>query len=187
MRSIVYLLCSVLLCGCAHYVGDLEIIEELRYPTKFPDINKPEVLNITQVLATNRLGEGDKIKLVPLGETKYASVQLMLVRSGVSVPPHLHKDHDVVIHVKGGSAIVIMNGTHYFVKEGNIILVPRKTWYEVRNTGEEPFAMVNVFYPPYQGEDIKFFKTREKDKKKIKRELEPREVPSSASGQGHGH
>ncbi len=168
MRHIVYLLCLFLVCGCAHYVGDLDIIAELREPTRFPDIYEPDVLDTTKLLAKNQLKQGEKIMLVGLGETKYASVQLMLVGSGVSVPPHLHKDHDVVMHVKRGSAIAILNGTHYFVKEGDIILVPRKTWHEVSNTSEETVALVNVFYPVYTGEDIKFFKTRERKKEEGK-------------------
>ncbi len=162
MRHTVYLLSLFLLCGCAKYVGDFDIIDELKHPTKFPDIYQPAVLDIEKLVANNPLGEGEKIKIVGVGETKYASVQLMLVRSGVSVPPHLHKDHDVVMHVKDGSAIVILNGTHYFVEEGDIVLVPRKTWHETKNTGEESFAIINVFYPPYSGEDIKFFKTKKK-------------------------
>lgn len=172
MRRIVCLLCLFLLCGCARYVGDIDVIEELKHPTKFPDIYQPDVLDVKALVAENKLKEGEKVKLVPLGETKYASIQMMLVRSGVTVPPHLHKDHDVVMHVKQGGAIVIMSGTRYYVREGKLILVPRKTWHEIENTGEGVFVVVNVFYPPYKGDDIKFFKTRKKTKKEQRKELE---------------
>lgn len=182
MRRIVCLFCLLLLCGCAKYVGDIDVIEELKHPTKFPDIYQPEVLNIGALVAENKLKEGEKVRLVSLGETKYTSIQMMLVHGGVTVPPHLHKDHDVVMQVEKGGAIVILNGTRYYVQEGQLILVPRKTWLEVENTGKEVFVAVNVFYPPYRGEDIKFFKTKKKKKKEQRQE-----VGAGYSGGHSGH
>ncbi|MFQ5956399.1 MAG: cupin domain-containing protein [Candidatus Brocadiales bacterium] len=170
MRQIVYLISLLLLYGCANDLTDIAFIDELKHPTKFPDIYQPDVLDIEKLLAENPLNEGEKLKVVPLGETKYASIQMMLVRSGVEVPTHYHEDHDEVMHIKKGSAVVILDGTRYYVEEGAVILVPRKSWHKVMNTDKEVYVAVSVFYPPYMGEDIKFVK--EKKRKTKKRELE---------------
>lgn len=170
VRHIFYLLSLLLLYGCANDLTDIAFIDELKHPTKFPDIYRPDVLDIEKLIAENPLKEDEKIKVVPLGETRYASILMLLVRSGVEVPTHYHKGHDEVIHVKRGSAIVILDGTRYYVEPGEVILVPRKSHHKVMNTGREIYAAISVFYPPYRGEDIKFVK--EKKKKVRKRKLE---------------
>ncbi|MFQ5861972.1 MAG: cupin domain-containing protein [Candidatus Brocadiales bacterium] len=165
MRHIVYLVSLLLLYGCANDFTDIAIIDELKHPTKFPDIYQADVLDTERLVAENPLREGEKIKVVPLGETKYASIQMMLVGRGIEVPTHYHKDHDEVMHIKRGSAIVILDGTRHYVEEGGVILVPRKSRHKVMNTGKEVYVVLSVFYPPYRGEDIKFIKEKRRKKK----------------------
>ncbi len=185
MRQIVYLVSLFLFCGCGGYLGDIDVIDELKHPTKFPDIYQPDVLDIDNLIAKNPLGKGEKIKLVSVGETKYASIQMMTMRTGIVVPTHYHKHHDVLIHTKKGGAIVILEGTHYYVTPGDLVLVPRKTWHKLINTGKADFVSINVFYPYYDGEDIKFVKEKKKRGKKREMQLKPAQAPQQT--QGHSH
>jgi quercetin dioxygenase-like cupin family protein len=185
VRQIVYLVSLFLLCGCGGYTGDIDVIDELKHPTKFPDIYQPDVLDIDNLIAKHPLGKGEKIKLVSVGETKYASIQMMTMRTGIVVPTHYHKHHDVLIHTKKGGAIVILEGTHYYVTPGDLVLVPRKTWHKLINTGKDDFVSINVFYPYYDGEDIKFVKEKKKRGKKREMQLQPAQAPQQT--QEHSH
>lgn len=160
VRFLVYLLSLFLLAGCAKSVQDIAIIDRLKHPTKFPDIYTPTALDIERILAENPLPEEEKIKIVPLGETKYSSLQMTLIRQDIEVPTHYHKNHDEVVHIKKGRGIVILDGTRYYVKEGMVILIPRRVRHKFINTGEGTHVALSVFYPPYTGDDIKFVKEK---------------------------
>ncbi len=174
------------LCGCARGVLDPAIIDELKHPTKFPDIYVPTVLEVDKLVAEYPLEEVEKVKVVPIADTKYSTVQMMVVKQGIEVPTHYHKDHDEVVQIKKGEGVVILDGTRYYVKEGSVILIPRRVRHKFINTGKEVNVAFSVFFPPHKGEDIKFIK--EKKRKPAPAEEAPRigTMPSTSEGE-HKH
>lgn len=176
VNLLISLLSVFLLSSCAGQIKDIAIIDELKHPTKYPDIYRPAVLSMEKLLAENPLEEGDNLRVVPLGETKYSSLQMMLIRQGVEIPTHYHKNHDEIVHIKKGSGILIMDGTHYYLQPGMVVIIPRKSRHKFINTGEETHVALSVFYPPYAGDDIKFVKEKKKRvKKKTEKEREKEE------------
>lgn len=169
MKYLTYIILLFLLCGCARGLLDPAIVDELRHPTKFPDIYVPTVLDVDKLLAEYPLEEGEKVKVVPVADTRYSTVQVMLIRQGVVVPMHYHKDHDEMVHIKKGRGIVILDGTRYYVEEGDVITIPRRVRHKFINTGEGMNVAYSVFFPPHTGEDIKFIKEK-------KRKLAPAEI-----------
>ncbi len=157
-KYLTYLTFFFLLCGCGRNILDPAIVDELKHPTKFPDIYVPTVLEMDKLMAEYPMAEVEKLKAVPVADTKYSTVQMMVVRQGIEIPTHYHKDHDEMIHVKKGQGIVILDGTRYHVKEGSVILIPRRVRHKFINTGEGPAVAFSVFFPPYTGGDIKFIK-----------------------------
>ncbi|MFN3466622.1 MAG: cupin domain-containing protein [Candidatus Brocadiales bacterium] len=169
VRRFTYLILLFLLSGCARGIIDPDIIDELRHPTKFPDIYVPTVLEVDKLMAKHPMEDVEKVKVVPVADTKYSTIQMVAVRQGIELPTHYHKDHDEVVHVKKGEGIVILDGTRYHVKEGSVILIPRKVRHKFINTGEGVNVAFSVFFPPHTGEDIKFIKEK-------KRKLAPTET-----------
>jgi mannose-6-phosphate isomerase-like protein (cupin superfamily) len=175
-----------LIGGCARGVLDPDIVDELRHPTKFPDIYVPKVFEVDKLLAEYPLEEVEKVKVVPMADTKYSTVQMMIVKQGVEVPTHYHKDHDEVVYIKKGKGIIILDGTRYYVEEGMVVLIPRRVRHKFVNTGEGVSVAFSVFFPPHTGEDIKFIK--EKRRKPYKEDAGPKiGITPSSPGGGHSH
>jgi len=188
-KYLTYLTFFFLLCGCGRNILDPAIVDELKHPTKFPDIYVPTVLEMDKLMAEYPMAEVEKLKAVPVADTKYSTVQMMVVRQGIEIPTHYHKDHDEMIHVKKGQGIVILDGTRYHVKEGSVILIPRRVRHKFINTGEGPAVAFSVFFPPYTGGDIKFIKEK---RRKLAPAIEPGfgggGAPSGGGGGGgHSH
>lgn len=161
-RRLRYLILLFLLSGCARGILDPDIVDELKHPTKFPDIYMPTVLEVDKLLAEYPMEEVEKVKVIPLADTKYSTIQMMAVRQGIELPTHYHKDHDEVVHIKRGEGVVILDGTRYHVKEGSVILIPRRARHKFINTGEGIAVAFSVFYPPHKGEDIRFIKEKKR-------------------------
>ncbi|HHT9152053.1 MAG TPA: cupin domain-containing protein [Candidatus Hypogeohydataceae bacterium YC40] len=171
MKHITYLILLFIICGCGRGVLDPAIVDELKHPTKFPDIYTPTVLDVDKLTAEYPLEEVEKVKVVPVAETKYSTVQMMVMKQGIEVPTHYHTDHDEVVQVKKGEVLVILDGTRYHVKEGMVIIIPRKVRHKFINTGTGVNVTYSVFFPPHTGEDVKFIK--EKKRKLAPAELAP--------------
>ncbi len=185
IKYLFYIAFFILPLGCGRGVLDLDIVDELKHPTKFPDIYTPTVFEVDKLLAEYPMEEVEKVKVVPLADTKYSTIQMMVIKEGIEVPTHYHKDHDEIVSIRKGHGIVILDGTRYYVKEGSVILIPRKVKHKFLNTGDGVTVAFSVFFPPHTGEDVKFMK------EKRKRIQEPTTSPgvtgSSPSGGGHGH
>jgi hypothetical protein len=54
------------------------------------------------------------------------------------------------------------------MKEGMVLMIPRKTWHKLINTGEGSLSAISFFSPPFNNEDIKFLKETKITKKKKK-------------------
>jgi quercetin dioxygenase-like cupin family protein len=188
LRYLAWLFPLLLLCGCGRSVLDPAIVDELKHPTKFPDIYVAKVLDVDKLMAEYPLEEVEKVKVVPVGDTKYSTIQMVVVRQGVEIPTHYHKDHDEMVHVKKGEGIVILDGTRYHVKEGEVILIPRRVRHKFMNTGEGVSVAFSVFYPPHTGEDVKFIKEKRRKLAPETYETGPGVGVSPApSGEGHSH
>jgi quercetin dioxygenase-like cupin family protein len=180
LKHLPYLILIFLICGCARGVLDLDIVDELRHPTKFPDIYNPALIEVDKLMAEYPLEDVQKVKVVPVADTKYSTIQMVLVRQGVEIPTHYHKDHDELVHVKKGKGIIIMDGTRYHVKEGSVVSIPRRVRHKFINTGEGISVTLSEFFPPHTGEDIKFIKEK-------KRKLAPAELAPGTTAPGAHH
>ncbi|MDR4508070.1 MAG: SHOCT domain-containing protein [Candidatus Brocadiaceae bacterium] len=128
-------------------------VESLKHPTKFPDVFSFEVLNIEELVKENPLGEDEEVKVTDVGENKNSSMHLIQVNKNSELPLHYHKRHDVVIYVKKGSGIAMLDGTRYMIKPGSMLQIPGKTVHKILNTGGETFVAISIFSPPFDGRD----------------------------------
>ena len=156
------------LCGCMATKKSGEFVESLRNPTSFPEIFKPEIKYIDDIVEENGLTEDDNVLIVPLGSDKSTSAYLFQMSEGSVMETHSHKTHDEILYIKEGSGILALDGVRHVIKEGMLVMIPRQTVHKYINTGKKTSITVSMFSPPFDGKDIKVFKNIIDYKKKKK-------------------
>jgi quercetin dioxygenase-like cupin family protein len=146
------------ICGCMATNKPGEFVESLRNPTSFPEIFLPEIKYIDDIVEEKSLGEDEDVMIIPLGQDKSTSIYLFQIRQGAEMETHSHKSHDEILYVKQGSGILALDGVRHVVKEGMIVMIPRKTIHKYINTGNETSTTISMFSPPFDGKDIKVLK-----------------------------
>jgi len=158
VKVVILLIISVsvfVVCGCMATKKPGEFVESLRNPTSFPEIFLPEIKYIDEIVDEKSLAEDENVKIIPLGKDKSTCVYLFQIRQGAEMSTHYHKSHDEILYIKQGSGIIILNGTRHIVKEGMVVMIPRKSIHKYANTGKETSITVSMFSPPFDGKDIK--------------------------------
>jgi quercetin dioxygenase-like cupin family protein len=83
--------------------------------------------------------------LTGLGDEKMMMV-FSAIMPGHSVPLHSHP-HEQVGMVYSGKAVLRSGGEERLVKKGEFYRIPSNLPYSDTNVGEEPFIMLDIFYP----------------------------------------
>ncbi len=154
--------------GCMATKKPGEFVESLRNPTSFPEIFLPEIKYIDEIVDEKSLAEDENVKIIPLGKDKSTSVYLFQIRPDAEMGTHYHKSPDEILYIKKGRGVLILNGTRHIVKEGMVVMIPRKSIHKYVNTGKETNIAVSMFSPPFDGKDIKVIKKPISYKKKEK-------------------
>ncbi len=150
---------ALVVSGCSATKKPGEFVESLRNPTSFPEIYRPEIKNINDIVDEKVLAEEDNVMIIPLGKDKSTSVYLFEMRPGAEMDSHYHNSHDEIMYVKSGSGIIELNDTRHVIKEGMVVMIPRQTGHKYVNTGNENSITISMFSPPFDGKDIKVLKT----------------------------
>ncbi|ODS31261.1 MAG: hypothetical protein SCARUB_03630 [Candidatus Scalindua rubra] len=154
--------------GCKGLKKPGEFIESLRNPTSFPEIILPEIKNTDEIIKEKGLAEDENVKIIPIGKDKSSSIYLLQIRENAEMDAHYHKSHDEIVYIKRGSGIMELDGTRHNVKEGMMVVIPRKSVHKYVNTGEVSNIAISIFSPPFNGEDIKLVRESRGIKKKKK-------------------
>lgn len=83
-----------------------------------------------------------------------ASESMHLIHVGGAEPPHTHDEHDVVVVMLSGSAIVHLGETAEVVRPGDVMEIPRGVAHWAENTAPGGSVVYAVFTPPYDGTDM---------------------------------
>ncbi len=67
----------------------------------------------------------------------------------------VHDNHDLTVVVLAGSADVRLAGKWKTVNPGDIIEIPRGSPYQLDRLGSEPAEFYFIYYPPYDGKDLR--------------------------------
>ncbi|MHC4268416.1 MAG: cupin domain-containing protein [Planctomycetota bacterium] len=145
--------------GCKATPKPGDFVESLRNPTSFPEIYKPEIKYIDEIVKEQSLTEEENIKVVPLGQDKSSSIYLFQIGQNEQTGAHYHKSHDEIVYIKKGSGMLEIDGTRHSVKEGMVVMIPRASRHNYVNTGDETNIAISIFSPPFDGKDIKVVKT----------------------------
>ena len=102
--------------------------------------------NLEQLLAEDPLAPGDNIKALPLGRSARAAHVLVQVRD--REPLHYHADSDITVVMVRGHGVIHIADKSFPVKEGDVMLVPRKVVHYFVNRSPVPAAALVIYSPP---------------------------------------
>lgn len=162
LTSIIMLFISVTflaVSGCKVTDKPGEFVQSLRNPTSFPEIYKPDIKYIDEIVKEQGLTEEENVKVIPLGRDKSSSIYLYQIGKNEQTGAHYHKYHDEIVYIKQGSGMLEIDGTRHSVKEGMVVMIPRASRHNYVNTGDETNIAFSIFSPPFDGKDIKVIKT----------------------------
>jgi quercetin dioxygenase-like cupin family protein len=110
---------------------------------------EPAVLE--RILTEAPLAAGEELRAELLLESEEFSAYLLQFRSGES--RHIHRTHDLTFIVYRGQGEVCINDRRRPCQPGDVFHIPRGTPHSCVNTGPQPLVVVNIFTPPFDGED----------------------------------
>jgi mannose-6-phosphate isomerase-like protein (cupin superfamily) len=148
MRAMSNHACPMLLAACALLSG----CGEMR-----PSIITPELADykvewtpqeLTQQLAFRQLHS-------------LAGTSTHAVRVAGIMEERVHDQHDLTVVVLAGSSWVRLAGSFHSLLPGDIIEIPRGVTYYFENRGSEASEYYEIFYPPYDGKDMRLIRKGE--------------------------
>lgn len=92
---------------------------------------------------------------------------MMSINVNENIPNEIH-DVDQFIRIENGNALVIINNKDkYELKDGDIIMIPKQTYHEIKNIGKNKLKLYTIYSPPEHYEDeLKRYKAKYKKYKK---------------------
>lgn len=124
---------ALCLCGCARRAN--RHVVRLR--------PAPACLSAERIQAMAKPDAGETTSTATLGVTRSAKVSALSLSSG-KLAEHASKSADRVFVVISGSGIAILDGVRSPVAAGHVLVVPRKTTFELRSSVENPVVLVCV-------------------------------------------
>ena len=88
-----------------------------------------------------------KLLSAGLGPAASPSVLELLLLPGRDLPPHLHRDWDVVLYVLGGHITVEAEEVGFRAEPGDLFSLPRGMAHGVRNPGPDEARLLALFMP----------------------------------------
>lgn len=93
-----------------------------------------------------RFGKGFRVSV---GNERSQAAQMVLPPGGhEGGPDNRHRGADQWLFVVSGSGIAIVNGRHYPLRAGSLVLIERGDTHEIRCTGRTDLKTVSVYVPP---------------------------------------
>lgn len=80
-----------------------------------------------------------------------AASRIIPPRGSEGGPDNLHKGADQWLYVESGSGEAIVNGHHYKLERGSLLLIQRGD--EIRNSKRTPLKTLNFYVPPAYSSD----------------------------------
>jgi mannose-6-phosphate isomerase-like protein (cupin superfamily) len=72
----------------------------------------------------------------------------------------VHDVHDLTVMVLSGTADVRLGGKWHNLVQGDIVEIPRGSVYLLDHTGSAPAEFYLIYYPPYDGKDLRMVEGR---------------------------
>jgi mannose-6-phosphate isomerase-like protein (cupin superfamily) len=96
--------------------------------------------------ATLRFGHG--FRVVTGNRRAQAATMTLAAGDSEGGPDNRHRGADQWMFVESGRGTAIVNGRHYALRSGALLLIERGDRHEIRNTGRTALRTFNIYIPP---------------------------------------
>jgi mannose-6-phosphate isomerase-like protein (cupin superfamily) len=80
----------------------------------------------------------------------HSQLVLMSLKPGEEIGAEIHEESDQFFRFEEGSGKVMIDGNHYEVTDGDVIIVPAGAHHNVINSSEsDPLKMYTLYSPPH--------------------------------------
>ena len=95
--------------------------------------------------------DGKLITAIEIFRTPHSSGHALRVVADVK--PHYHELHEETLVVQSGGGVFDLGGVLHTLREGDVIVIPRKTVHSFSPGGGKPCTVLSIFTPPFDGRD----------------------------------
>lgn len=87
--------------------------------------------------------------------SKHSQLVLMTLKPGEEIGMEIHPDNDQFFRFELGDGKVIIDGTEYLIKPGDVIIVPAGSQHNIINTSTtEPLKMYTIYSPAHHRDGV---------------------------------
>ena len=83
-----------------------------------------------------------------LNTTKYSQLVLMSIPPKEEIGMETHPKTTQFIRVEDGRAHVIIGRKHFYLKDGDAIVIPPRKRHNIISTGRKPLKLYSIYSPP---------------------------------------
>jgi mannose-6-phosphate isomerase-like protein (cupin superfamily) len=79
---------------------------------------------------------------------KHFQVVLMSLKPFEEIGMEIHEDTDQFFRVEKGRMVAIVGGRYYYLKSGDVIIVPAGTYHNIKNRSTKAYLKLYTIYAP---------------------------------------
>jgi mannose-6-phosphate isomerase-like protein (cupin superfamily) len=125
-------------------------------PAKAASAPEQVLTQIDDILKANPLKATEKAQIINVAQDDTATINVVRLREGAVLKPHIHKTHDEMVYIIKGTGQMFINGKWIDVKPGTLHFNPMSKVHATKNTGKEDLVLLSVFTPSMKEPDRYF-------------------------------
>jgi len=111
------------------------------------------LVNLNELAEENPLENECQPSVIPVASKENASIYLVQMVPGASIPLHYHKSHDELVYIIEGEGMMIINGEEYIVRPFDMLYVPSGVTHSLTAINDENLKVISTFAPAFDGVD----------------------------------
>ena len=114
--------------------------------------------NIDQILKANPFPAGKKLQIINIAQDDAATYNIVRLRQGGAVKPHIHKTHTEFVYVITGKGQLLVNKKQVSVGPGSVHFNPIGKIHGLKNEDKAELVILSIFTPAMKVRDLQFIK-----------------------------
>jgi mannose-6-phosphate isomerase-like protein (cupin superfamily) len=90
-----------------------------------------------------------------LHTTSNMQLVVMMIKPGEEIGMEKHSHTSQFIRVESGKAKAIIGDEKYYLKDGDVVIIPPKTYHNIINRGKSNLHLYTIYTPPEHPKKLK--------------------------------
>ena len=116
------------------------------------------VANVDQILKDNPFPAGKKLQIINIAKDDAATYNIVRLREGGAVKPHIHKTHTEFVYVIKGKGRLVVNKKEVWVRQGSVHFNPVGKIHGLKNVDKAELVILSIFTPAMKVRDLQLIK-----------------------------